>query len=79
MYGIKAKLSPKFFFKLVVELKEIAFAIIEVEWTCNTYLKSIKAWKDVSVEGLRSFLEIISLEKLSSCSLFIFFLFVFFL
>jgi hypothetical protein len=31
MYGIKAKLSPKYFFNLVFELKEIAFAIVEVE------------------------------------------------
>jgi len=31
IYGMNAKLSPKCFFKFVAELKEIAFAIVEVE------------------------------------------------
>ena len=66
------KSSSRYFFKSDSLLCEIAFAIAVVEWTCKTYLCLINAWNEVSDEGCKLFLDIISSIKLSSLPLFIF-------
>ena len=51
---------PNNFSKIFSAFTDIELAIVAVECTCNTYLKSISAWKEVSIEGRKLFFDIIS-------------------